>query len=350
VLDRTPCGSSSGSGAAVAANLAALAVGTETDGSIVCPAATCGLVGVKPTLGLVSRSGIIPIAHSQDTAGPMTRTVRDAALLLGVLASGGADPRDPLTAGAQAHAAADFTRLLDAGALRGVRVGVARNFFGFHEGVDRVMDDALRALREAGAVVVDPAPITTADKFGSTENDVLQFEFKADLNAYLASLGPRAPYKTLADLIAFNEAHRDREMPYFGQELFVRAQAKGPLTEAAYRSALAKGRRLSRTQGIDATLTRHRLDAIVAPSNGPAWPTDLANGDHFTGGSSSPAAVAGYPSITVPAGFAFGLPIGVSFTGAAWSEPTLIRLAAGFERATAARRPPRYLPTGSAAL
>jgi amidase len=306
------------------------------------------VVGLKPTVGLVSRAGIIPISRTQDTAGPMGRTVADVAALLGALV--GVDPRDAATGPSRGRAQTDYVRHAEPAGLRGARIGVARNHFGFNDRVDRVMEDAVAAMREAGATIVDPANIATAGQFDEAEFEVLLYEFKADLNAYLASLGPRAPYKTLADLIAFNEAHRDREMPYFGQELFVRAQAKGPLTEAAYRSALAKGRRLSRTQGIDATLTRHRLDAIVAPSNGPAWPTDLANGDHFTGGSSSPAAVAGYPSITVPAGFAFGLPIGVSFTGAAWSEPTLIRLAAGFERATAARRPPRYLPTGSAAL
>jgi amidase len=348
VLDRSPSGSSSGSAVAAAASLAAITVGTETDGSIVSPASICGVVGLKPTVGLVSRAGIIPISRTQDTAGPMGRTVADVAALLGALV--GVDPRDAATGPSRGRAQTDYVRHAEPAGLRGARIGVARNHFGFNDRVDRVMEDAVAAMREAGATIVDPANIATAGQFDEAEFEVLLYEFKADLNAYLASLGPRAPYKTLADLIAFNEAHRDREMPYFGQELFVRAQAKGPLTEAAYRSALAKGRRLSRTQGIDATLTRHRLDAIVAPSNGPAWPTDLANGDHFTGGSSSPAAVAGYPSITVPAGFAFGLPIGVSFTGAAWSEPTLIRLAAGFERATAARRPPRYLPTGSAAL
>jgi amidase len=359
VLDRTPCGSSSGSGAAVAANLAALAVGTETDGSIVCPAATCGLVGVKPTLGLVSRSGIIPIAHSQDTAGPMTRTVRDAAVLLGVLASGGADSRDPITAGAQAIGATDFTRLLEPGALRGVRVGVVRQFFGFHDGVDRVMDDALRALRDAGAVLVDPVRMPTAEQFGATENDVLQFEFKADLNAYLADrlrAGPGRPAAplnamgeptpgTLAELIAFNERHRGREMPYFGQEIFVQSQARGPLTSALYRRALAANRRLAGAQGIDAALAARRVDVLVAPTNGPAWSIDLVTGDHFGGGYSSPSAVAGYPHVTVPAGYVQGLPVGLSFFAGRFTDARLLAYAYAFEQATRQRRAPEFRST-----
>ncbi len=353
-LDRTPCGSSSGSAAAVAANLAALAVGTETDGSIVCPSATCGVVGVKPTLGLVSRSGVIPIAHSQDTAGPMARTVRDAALLLGVLASGGADPADPVTAAAQRAAAVDFTAGLDAGALRGARIGVARNFFGFHEGVDRVMDEALRALRDAGAVLVDPAPIATAGKFDAGEFEVLLYEFKADLNAYLAArlgAGAAAPNgmgeptpRTLAELIAFNERHRDREMPFFGQELFVRAQAKGPLTTPAYRRALAANRRLAGAQGIDAALATHRVDALVAPTNGPAWAIDVVAGDHFGGGYASASAVAGYPHVTVPAGFVHGLPVGLSFFGGRFRDARLLGYAYAFEQATRRRRAPDFRP------
>jgi amidase len=352
-LDRTPCGSSSGSAAAVAANLAALAVGTETNGSIVCPSGSCGVVGVKPTLGLVSRAGVIPIAHSQDTAGPMARTVRDAALLLGVLASGGADPRDPETAAAQGAAAADFTRALDAGALRGARIGVARNFFGFHEGVDRVMDEALRALRDAGAVIVDPAPITTAKQFGAHSFEVLLYEFKADLDRYLAErLGGRAAPngmgeptpRTLAELIAFNERHRDREMPYFGQELFVRAQAKGPLTDAAYRRALADGRRLAGPEGIDAALAAGRLDALVAPTNGPAWTIDVVAGDHYGGGYAGASAVAGYPHVTVPAGTVHGLPVGLSFFGARFRDARLLGYAFAFEQATRVRRAPTFRP------
>ncbi len=339
-LDRNPCGSSSGSGIAVSANLCAAAIGTETDGSIVCPSSANGTVGVKPTLGLVSRAGIIPIAHSQDTAGPMTRTVRDAAILLGVLA--GADPRDPATAAGSGHAPADYTRLLDAAGLRGARIGVARKLFGFHPGVDRLMEGALAAMKEEGAVLVDPADIPHLGEYDQSELEVLLYELKADLNAYLAGLGPKAPVRTLADVIAFNEAHRSEEMPYFGQELFLQAQEKGPLTTPAYRQALAKNRKLSRTQGLDAVMGQHKLDAIAAPTGGPAWVTDLVNGDHFGGGSSTAPAVAGYPNVTVPAGFVFGLPVGISFMGRAWSEPTLLRIAYAFEQATRHRQPPRF--------
>ena len=342
-LDRNPCGSSSGTGAAISANLAALGVGTETDGSIVCPSSACGLVGIKPTLGLVSRSGIVPIAHSQDTAGPMTRTVADAATLLAVLT--GIDARDAATADARTRPAIDYLAALDASALRGARIGVARNFFGFNDAVDRVMEDAIAAMKSAGAVIVDPANIATAGKFDDAEFEVLLYEFKADLNAYLAALGPSAPYKNLAALIAFNEQNREREMPYFGQEIFIQAQAKGPLTTPAYRTARAKCVRMSRAQGIDATLAKHRLAAIVAPTGGPAWPTDLLNGDHFTGGSSTPAAVAGYPNVTVPAGYIHGLPVGVSFMGARWADASLIGLAYAFEQATKVRVPPRFLST-----
>jgi amidase len=326
-LDRNPCGSSSGSAAAVSANLAALAVGTETDGSIVCPASGCGIVGIKPTVGLVSGAGIIPISKSQDTAGPMARTVADAALLLGVL--GGKD----------------YSASLDAAGLKGARIGVARNFFGFNDRIDRLMEEAVRAMREAGATLVDPAKIPSPKQLDDAELDVLLYEFKAGLNTYLARLGPDAPARSLAGLIEFNERHRDREMPFFGQELFLKAQAKGPLTERAYHRALATSRRLARAEGIDAMLRRHRLDAIVAPTGGPAWVTDLLNGDHFTGSSSTPPAVAGYPTITVPAAFVSGLPVGISFIGAARSEPRLIKLAYAFEQATNVRRKPAFLPT-----
>jgi amidase len=342
-LDRNPCGSSSGSGAAVSANLTALAVGTETDGSVVCPASTCGVVGVKPTVGLVSRSGIVPISHTQDTAGPMARTVTDAALLLGALA--GADPRDAATGAAGAVREADYTRFLDAAGLQGARLGVARNFFGFSQAVDRAMADALGALKDAGAVLVDPANLETSGKYDNEELEVLLYEFKSDLNAYLAQAGPGAAARTLAELIQFDVAHQDREMPFFGQELFEQAEAKGPLTAPAYKKALEKCRRLSRDLGIDALMRKHRLDAIVAPTNGPAWTTDLVNGDHFSGGSSSPAAVAGYPSVTVPAGLVHGLPVGISFFGRAWSEGTLLRLAFAFEQATKARRIPTLAPS-----
>jgi amidase len=343
VLDRNPCGSSSGSGAAVSANLAPLAVGTETDGSIVCPASACGIIGIKPTLGLVSRAGVVPIAHSQDTAGPMARTVADAAALLGVLA--GVDPRDRATGASRGRSQADYTRFLDPAGLRGARIGVARSFFGFSDAVDRVMSEAVAAMKSAGAIIVDPADMPTKGKFDDSEFDVLLYEFKADLNAYLASLGSRAPAKSLADLIAFNERNREREMPFFGQEIFVMAQKKGPLTTRAYRLALAKNHRLSRTQGIDAVIAKHRLDAIVAPTGGPAWPTDPLNGDHFTGGSSTMAAVAGYPAVTMPAGSVHGLPVGLSFFASAYSEPTLIKLAYALEQTLKARTPPRFLPT-----
>jgi amidase len=346
VLDRNPCGSSSGSGIAVAANLCAVAVGTETDGSIVCPSSANGIVGIKPTLGLISRSGIVPIAHSQDTAGPMARTVRDAAILLGVLA--GEDPNDPATAESRGHVSPDYTQFLDANGLRGARIGVARDkFFGFSDIVDKLMTDAIEAMRAHGAVIVDPADIPTAGKFDDSENDVLNYEFKADLNKYLASLGPSARVKTLADVIAFNEAHKSQEMPYFGQEIMIKAEAKGPLTEQAYLDALAKNHQLARTEGIDAVMDKYKLDAMIAPTGGPAWTTDVVNGDHYTGGYSTPSAVVGYPNINVPIGFGFGLPVGMSIFGRAWSEPTLIKIAYAYEQATKMRRPPEFLPTFS---
>lgn len=343
VLDRNPCGSSSGSGAAIAANFCSVAVGTETDGSIVCPANNCGLVGIKPTVGLVSRAGIIPIAASQDTAGPMTRTVADAAILL--TAMQGADDRDGATASLRTRRREDYTTALTSGGLRGARIGVARNFFGFSDKVDGVMEEALAACKAEGAILIDPANFTTAGQFDDAEFEVLLYEFKAGINDYLAGLGPTSLIKNLGDLIAFNEREKEREMPFFGQEIFHQANEKGPLTTAAYRNALARCRRLSRRQGIDALVTKHRLDAIVAPTGGPAWTTDHLNGDHFTGGSSSPAAVSGYPAITVPAGAVLGLPVGITFFGPAWSEHRLIRLAFGFEQATRHRRPPLFRPT-----
>ncbi|HKR02378.1 MAG TPA: amidase [Pyrinomonadaceae bacterium] len=342
-LDRNPCGSSSGSGVAVAANMAAVAIGTETDGSVVCPSSANSLVGIKPTLGLVSRSGIIPIAHSQDTAGPMTRTVTDAAILLGAIV--GVDPADAITAEGQGKVYADYTQFLDARGLKGARIGVARKFFGFNDHVDKLINSAIEELKKLGAEIIDPAEIETTGKFDDTELEVLLYELKADLNKYLASLGPRAPVRSLKEIIEFNEKNRDREMPYFGQELFIRAEAKGPLTTAEYTEALAKNQRLSRAEGIDAVMSKHRLDAMVAPTGGPAWPTDLLNGDHFTGGYSTPSAVAGYPHITVPAGYVHGLPVGLSFFGRAYSEPTLIKFAFSFEQATRLRRPPKFLPT-----
>jgi amidase len=344
VLDRNPCGSSSGSAAAVSANFGAVAVGTETDGSIVCPASANGVVGIKPTVGLVSRAGIIPISHTQDTAGPLCRSVADAAALLSALA--GADPADAATAAASGHVETDYTTFLDKGGLRGARIGVAREkFFGYSDATDRLAEAALGVLRREGAVVVDPADIPHAGTYDDAELEVLLFELKADLNAYLAALGPAARVRTLADVIAFNQQNRDREMPYFGQELFIQAEAKGPLTTPAYRKALDTCRRLSRAAGIDAVMAKHRLDAIVAPTGNPAWPTDFVNGDHFTGSSSTPAAVAGYPSVSVPMGFAWGLPVNLSFFGRAWSEPTLIRIAYAFEQITMHRKPPRFVPT-----
>jgi amidase len=347
VLDRNPSGSSSGSAVAVAANMCAVAVGTETDGSIVSPSSNCGIVGIKPTLGLLSRSGIIPIAHSQDTAGPMARTVTDAAILLGAMA--GEDPDDPATIGSSAHAAADYTKFLDPNGLRGARIGVVcAHYMGFNDDVDRLVGDAIEAMKHGGAVIVDPADIPTAGKFDDSEFDVLLYEFKADLNKYLASLGPGAPVRSLAEIIAFNEKHRDREMPWFGQDIMIKAQAKGPLTEKKYLEALAQDLEMSRTKGIDAVMNEHKLDALIAPTGGPAWVTDLLNGDHYTGGYSTPSAVAGYPNINVPIGFISGLPIGLSIFGRQWSEPTLLKIAYSYEQATKMRRAPKFIPTLSA--
>ena len=340
-LDRNPCGSSSGSGAAVAANLAAVAVGTETDGSIICPSSSNSIVGIKPTLGLVSRAGIIPIAHSQDTAGPMARTVSDAAILLTVLA--GVDPRDEATAESRGKFSGDYTQFLDRNGLKGARLGVARNFFGFNDKVDKLMEESIAVMKRLGAVIVDPANIPTAGKFDDSEFEVLLYEFRADLNKYLSERGMQSPARSLKELIEFNERNREKEMPYFGQEIFIRAEAKGPLTSKEYKEALSKNHRLSRGEGIDAVMKEHRLDALIAPSGGPPWTTDLVNGDHFSGSSSTPAAVAGYPNINVPAGFIYGLPVGISFFGRAYSEPVLIRLAYAFEQATRLRQPPRFL-------
>ena len=340
ILDRNPCGSSSGSGAAIAANLAAVAVGTETDGSILCPSSINGIVGIKPTLGLVSRSGIIPIAHSQDTAGPMCRTVADAAILLGAMT--GADSSDAITTTARAEK--DYTRFLAADGLKGARIGVARQYFGRNERVDKVLETALQVLKDGGATLTD-VNFPTLGKFGDAEFEVLLYEFKEDLNKYLAQRGGR--HKTLADLIKFNEDNKDREMPYFGQDIFIKANAKPNLEDRAYRLALLQSKVLTQEQGIDAVIKKDNLDAVFAPSNSPTWMIDLVSGDCGSGyvGSSSLAAVAGYPNITVPAGFINELPVGVSFFGGAFTEPKLIRIAYAFEQATKARRAPKFLKT-----
>jgi amidase len=344
-LDRNPSGSSSGSGVAVAANLCAVAVGTETDGSIVSPSSVNGIVGIKPTVGLVSRRGVIPISHTQDTAGPMARTVRDAAVLLGVLA--GVDADDKATAAGDGKAAADYTKFLDPKGLKGARIGVARNYFGFHDAVDAVMAEALDVLKQQGATLIDPAELPNMDKIGDAETTVLHFELKAGLAAYFARLGSRAPVRSLKDVIAFNDKERKKEMPYFGQNSFLKAEATGALTDKEYLDALATCRRLSREEGIDAVMGKHKLDALLAPTEGPAWLTDLVDGDRSLASSSTAAAAAGYPSVTMPAGFVFGLPVGISFFGRAWSEPVLLRLAYAFEQATKVRKPPRFAATAA---
>lgn len=342
-LDRNPCGSSSGSGTAIAADLALVAVGTETDGSITCPASVSGLVGIKPTVGLVSRSGIIPIAASQDTAGPMARTVADAAALLTVLA--GYDPDDPATAALRERPPPDYSRFLDAGGLKGARIGVMRHFAGFHEEVDAQFERALAALRACGAVLTDPADIANADKLDADEQTVLAYEFKDGINRYLATRqgsGPRA----LLELIAFNDREAGREMPFFRQELFVEAQATSGLTDSKYLEAHLRSQRLAAREGIDAALAKDHLDALVAPTVGPAWTTDLLNGDHVLGGGvTTPPAVAGYPHVTVPMGAVQGLPVGLSFVGAAWSEGRLVSYAYAYEQATHARQSPQFRPT-----
>lgn len=340
-LDRNPSGSSSGSAVAVAANLCAAAIGTETDGSIISPSSANSIVGIKPTVGLVGRSGIIPIAHSQDTAGPMARTVSDAAILLGAVT--GTDPQDPVTGESQGKSYADYTQFLDPKGMQGARIGVARNFFGFNEKVDQIVNECIEEMKRLGAEIVDPANIATAGQFKDMEFEVLLYEFKTNLNSYLASLGADIPVHSLRELIEFNERNREKVMPYFGQEIFLLAEEKGPLTDEAYIKALQENHRLSRAEGIDATLLEHRLDAIVAPTGGPPSMTDLVNGDPRSGGSSSsPAAAAGYPNITVPAGYIYGLPIGISFFAGAYQEPTLIKLAFAFEQATKFRRPPQF--------
>ena len=343
-LDRNPCGSSSGSGAAASASLCALTVGTETGGSIMCPSSSNGIVGIKPTVGLWSRAGIIPISHSQDTAGPMTRTVRDAAILLG--GAVGVDPRDSATSRSEGNFHADYTRFLDPAGLRGARIGVARSFTGFDPRVMGLFEDAIFAMRDAGAVIVDPTNLPPSAWRDEQPLLVLEYEFKADLNAYLASLGLDAPVRTLAEIIEFNEQNAELEMPYFGQQRMIASEARGPLTDEVYLNAVRDIQRGNREEGIDALMNEHQLDAIVAPTRDLPWTTDHIKGDRLDGGSSAgPAAIAGYPDISVPMGFVSGLPAGVSFFGRAWSESVLIRIAYAFEQATQHRRAPTFAPT-----
>jgi amidase len=323
--------------------LCAASVGTETDGSIVSPSSLNGIVGIKPTVGLISRTGIIPISKTQDTAGPMSRTVRDAAILLTVMA--GVDPADAATQAAAGHIQSDYTRFLDRNGLKGARIGVARKMFTNNPAVTKLIEAALDAMKKAGAEIVDPADLPSHGQIGGAEFEVLCYEFKDGLNAYLGKLGPTAKVHSLADAIAFNEQHRDREMPFFDQEDFEVCQKKGPLTDTAYLDALAKCRKLSRDEGIDAVAARYKVDAIVAPTSGPARLIDYVNGDADVGGCSSAAAVAGYPHITVPAGFVHGLPVGISFFGPAWSEPALLKIAYAYEQLTKKRRAPRFLPS-----
>jgi amidase len=342
-LDRNCSGSSSGTGASIAASLCAVGVGTETDGSVVSPSSINGLVGIKPTVGLISRTGIIPISHTQDTAGPMTRTVRDAAILLSALA--GIDPDDAATAESRGFSSTDYTQFLNAKGLQGARLGVVRRYFGFHDDVDALMNEAFDVLKKNGAIIVDPADSDALGQLGEAEGTVLQYDLKADLNAYLARLGPKAPVHSLKEIIEFNERNKKTELQYFGQDTFIKAEARGPLTDKEYVDARAKNLRLSRAEGIDAIMDKFHLDALIAPTESPAWVSDLVTGDHFLCSSSTAAAVAGYPHVTVPAGFIFGLPVGISFFGRAWSEPTLIRIAYAFEQATKHRKAPRFLPT-----
>lgn len=342
ILDRSPCGSSSGSGVSVAANLTAVAIGTETDGSVVCPSSINGIVGIKPTLGLVSRSGIIPIAASQDTAGPMARTVTDAAILLTALV--GEDKRDTITSQARTKASADYTRSLDKNGLKGAKIGIVRQYFGRNAKVDELMEENISLFKKEGATVID-VNLPTLREFGDAEFEVLLYEFKAGLNKYLAERGGK--YKTLQDLIEFNEANKDKEMPYFGQDIFIKAQLKGDLEDRAYRLALLQSKVLTQDKGIDAVMDKEKLDALVAPSNAQSWMIDLINGDSPTNyvSSSSMPAVSGYPNVTVPAGFISEMPIGISFFGKAFTEEKLLKIAFAFEQATKARKKPKFLST-----
>jgi len=342
VLDRNPCGSSSGSGAAASASLCAAAIGTETNGSIVCPSNANGVVGIKPTVGLVSRSRIIPISHTQDTAGPMARTVQDAAMVLGCIT--GVDPADPATTASEGNAHADYTPFLDPDGLNGARIGVATQYAEGHEAVEALLAEALEVMRGAGATVIEIPTVDAWRQMGRPSGQLMRYEFKANLNAYLSGLGPDAPVKSLEEIIAFNEANADREMPWFQQEIFIQCQEMGPLTDSAYTDALAEAMRLSREEGIDAVMEEHELDAIVAPTGSPAWTTDVINGDRFLMSSSSPAAISGYPNISVPMGFFTELPVNISIWGRAWSEPQLLRIAFAYEQLTRHRRKPKFIP------
>ncbi len=339
-LDRNASGSSSGSGASIAASLAAVAVGTETDGSIISPANVNGLVGIKPTVGLISRNGVIPISHSQDTAGPMARTVADAVALLTAMA--GSDARDEATRDADARKQ-DYQKFLDADGLRGARIGVVRAIFGGRNDLAAaVVEEALKVLQAKGAILIDPIEVPNAGKYGQSELEVLLYELKADMQAYLTEFAPGSSFKTLRDLIDFNEHHSDREMPFFAQEYFLRADAKGGLDSKEYLDALANNHRYSRAEGLDQVFKVFQLDALVAPSGPPASLTDFIRGDPGGTSFTSPAAVAGYPHITVPAGFVRGLPVGMSFVGPAWSEAILIRLAYAYEQASKQRCSPTF--------
>ncbi|WP_372947326.1 amidase [Mariniphaga sp.] len=341
-LDRSPCGSSSGTGSAVAANLCAFGIGTETDGSIVCPSGVNGIVGLKPTLGLWSRSGIIPIAHSQDTAGPMTRTVRDAAILLGALS--GFDPNDAKTHIEKGEIFSDYTQFLNPEGLNGMRIGIATQMTGFHKGVTELFAQAVEVMKSKGAEVINEVTFEHQQKWGAAEWEVLLYEFKTDLNNYLQS-HPNVPVKSLEELIEFNKRNAGKEMPWFGQEIFELAQEKGDLTSEEYLKALEEAKRFTQKEGIDEVMDKFRLDAIIAPTNGPAWNIDWVNGDHFSGSSSAPAAISGYPNITVPMGFVHGLPAGISIFGKAWSEPVLLKIAYAFEQATEHRKAPGFVET-----
>jgi amidase len=342
VLDRSACGSSTGSAVAVAANLCSVAIGTETDGSVICPSHVNGIVGIKPTIGLVSRTGIVPIAHSQDIAGPMGRTVADAAILLGAMV--GVDAQDESTKDNEAKIQTDYTKFLDKDGLKGARIGVARNYFGFNPEVDKLMEQAIETMKKLGATIIDPTNLENIREIREPEYTVLCYEFKTDLNAYLAEFLEKGP-RTLKELIEYNEKHKDKIMPYFGQEHFIRSEEKGALTDEEYLEALAKCKQITQDEGLDKIIKEHNLDALIAPSGSPSWPIDLLNGDHFTGGSSSAAAVSGYPNITIPLGYIHGLPIGISFFSSAFQEPTLIKLAYAFEQATKVRKPPEFKPT-----